>query len=72
MTQDNDREMRIIKIPLKDFIDTLMDAYAMGAHLIDLTITKNVERDIIGITIRHDYTKKAKKLTEEDIINLLK
>ena len=72
MTQDNDKEMKIVKIPLKDFIDTLMDAYAMGAQLIDLTVTKNVERDIIGITIREDYTKKIKKLTEEDINELLK
>lgn len=71
MTHDNDKEMKIIKIPLKDFIDTLMEAYAMGANLIDLTVTKNTDQDIIGIIIREDYTKKNKKLTEEDINQLL-
>jgi hypothetical protein len=74
MTQDNDREMKIVKIPLKDFIDTLMEAHAMGAKLIDLTVTKNVERDVIGITIREEYTaqgQKRKKLTEEMINELL-
>lgn len=68
---DNDKEMKIVKIPLKDLIDTLMDAYAMGARLIDLTVTKNVERDILGITIREGYTKNVKKLTDEDINELL-
>lgn len=71
MTQDNDKELKIVKIPLKDFIDTLMEAYAMGANLIDLTVTKNTERDFIGITIREDYTKQIKKLTEKDINELL-
>jgi len=71
MTHDNDREMKIVKIPLKDFIDTLMEAYAMGAQLIDITVTKNTDQDIIGITIREDYTKKVKKLTQEDINELL-
>lgn len=72
MTQDNDKEMKIVKIPLQDFIDTLLEIQSMGAHLIDLTVTKNTERDIIGITIREDYTKVPAKLTDEDINELLK
>lgn len=72
MTHDNDKEMKIIKIPLKDLIDTLMEVYAMGAHLIDLTVTKNTEQDVIGITIRDEYTKELpRNLTDEDINNLL-
>jgi len=69
-TQDNDKEIKVIKIPLKDFIESLMEVHSMGASLIDLVITKNTEQDIIGIVIRHDYSKKD-KLTEEDLNKLL-
>ena len=70
--RDEHKEFKIDKIVLKDFIDTLMDAYAMGATFIDLTVVKSNEQDIIGITIREDYTKApVKKLTEKMINELL-
>jgi len=69
-TQDNDKEIKVIKIPLKDFIESLMEVHSMGANLIDLVITKNTEQDVIGIVIRQDYTK-GDTLTEDDINKLL-
>ena len=72
-TRDDDKEVRVVKVPLQEFIANLMQAYTAGANYIDLVITKDDVQDMIGIHIRDDKPapKKIKKLTEEDINELL-
>ena len=72
-TRDDDKEVRVVKVPLQEFIANLMQAYTAGADYIDLVITKDEMQDMIGIHIRNDkpVVKEIKKLTEEDINELL-
>ena len=70
--QDNKyNETRVIKIPLQEFIASLMSVYTSGVRMIDLIVTKNEVQDNITIVIREDVPVE-KKLTDEDINNLLK
>ena len=51
----NDNEVKLKKIPLKRFIDTLIDVYTSGADYIDLIGTADEEQDSIGISVSNEY-----------------
>jgi len=51
----NNNEVRLKKIPLKLFIDTLIDVYTSGAEYVDLIGKSDEEQDSIGIAVSIDY-----------------
>jgi hypothetical protein len=53
--ENNDNEVRLKKIPLKRFIDALIDVYTSGANFVDLIGKMDVEQDSIGIAVSVDY-----------------
>ena len=53
--ENNDNEVRLKKIPLKRFIDALIDVYTSGANYVDLIGKMDVEQDSIGIAVSVDY-----------------
>ena len=53
-------EVRLNKIPLKRFIDALVDIYKRGADYIDIVGTADVQQDSVGIIVKESY------LSEED------
>jgi len=48
-------EVRLQKIPLKVFLDTLLDLYHFGVEYIDIVGTPDKEQDVIGIMYNRDY-----------------
>lgn len=48
-------EVRLKKIPLKVFIDALIDVYTAGAEYVDLIGKVDEEQDSIGIAVTLDY-----------------
>ena len=48
-------EVRLQKIPLKVFLDTLLDLYHFGVEYIDIVGTPDAEQDVIGIMYNKDY-----------------
>jgi len=71
--QDNKyNETRIVKIPLEEFIASLMSVYTSGIRMIDLIVTRDALQDQVTIVIREDVSADTRKLTDRDIDNLLK
>ena len=73
MENQNNNEVRLNKIPLKLFIDTLMDVYNSGADFIDLVGKPDIEQDSIGIIVRLEYmnseeTEETDEVNEEEFI----
>lgn len=48
-------EVRLNKIPLKRFIDALVDVYRTGANYIDLVGKADIQQDSIGIIVKESY-----------------
>lgn len=55
MMERNDNEVRLKKIPLKIFIDALIDVYTSGAEYVDLIGKPDSKQDSIGIAVSIDY-----------------
>lgn len=55
MKEKNDNEVRLNKIPLKLFIDALIDVYTSGAEYVDLIGKPGDSQDVIGISVSIDY-----------------
>jgi hypothetical protein len=73
MENQNNNEVRLNKIPLKLFIDTLMDVYNSGADFIDLVGKPDIEQDSIGVIVRLEYmnseeTEETNEVNEEEFI----
>jgi len=73
MENQNNNEVRLNKIPLKLFIDTLMDVYNSGADFIDLLGKPDIEQDSIGVIVRLEYmnseeTEETNEVNEEEFI----
>ena len=64
MEKGND--VRLNKIPLKLFIDALIDIYTAGAEYVDLVGKTDVEQDSIGIVVKVDYMNREDREEEED------
>lgn len=60
MEKSNNNEVRLNKIPLKLFIDALIDVYTSGAEYVDLIGTLSEEQDSIGISVSIDYMTVSK------------
>lgn len=48
-------EVRLNKIPLKKFIDALVNIYRTGADFIDIIGKADVQQDSIGIIVKESY-----------------
>ena len=64
-------ETRIVKIPLEEFIASLMSVYTSGIRFVDLIVTRDALQDQVTIVVREDVPAE-KKLTENDINDLLR
>ena len=60
MEKSNNNEVRLNKIPLKLFIDALIDVYTSGAEYVDLIGKPGDEQDVIGISVSIDYMTVSK------------
>jgi len=58
------------KIPLENFIDTLIDLYDRGADYIDILASPNPHQDIMSIIVRVEYINPERNdfNGEEDIL----
>lgn len=63
----NDNEVKLKKIPLKRFIDTLIDVYTSGADYIDLIGVADEEQDSIGISVSNEYMNVDREQYYEDL-----
>jgi len=61
--KNQDNKVRLKKIPLGVFIQSLMDIYNMGVNYVDLIGVPGEEQDTIGIAFSDDYLNKEE---EED------
>ena len=60
---------RIVKIPLEEFINLLIDIYEKGADFIDISKGYEEDNDIIRIEVKSDYIREI-SLKDEDIEDL--
>jgi hypothetical protein len=60
---------RIVKIPLEEFINLLIDIYEKGADFIDISKGEEEDNDIIRIEVKSDYMREI-SLKDEDIEDL--
>ena len=58
-------QVRLNKIPLESFMDTLMDLYMGGVEYIDIIGTAHPANDIINIIVREEYIEDFEE-DEED------
>lgn len=58
---ENNEEVRLRKIPLSIFIDTLLDLFNSGVDYVDIIGKNNEEQDVIGISFSDDYMSKQYK-----------
>lgn len=58
---ENNEEVRLRKIPLSVFIDTLLDLFNSGVDYVDIIGKNNEEQDVIGISFSDDYMSKNYK-----------
>lgn len=67
--------MKIIKVPLKKFIDLLIDVYNQGINYVDISGINGEGQDKIGISYDNSYFTKEypieTKLTEELLNKLI-
>ena len=69
MENQNEKEVRLNKIPIRVFIDALLDLYNSGADYIDLIGKPNETQDTIGIVVRLEYMTNGvaeEEMSEED------
>lgn len=52
------KEVRLKKIPLGVFLETLVDLYNFGVEYIDITGIPGEEQDVIGIMYSKEYMSK--------------
>ena len=70
--QDENKTVKIVKIPLEEFIASLMSVYTSGVRMIDLIIIRDDLQDQVTIVVREDAPTGPGKLTDRDVDNLLK
>ena len=82
---EENNEIRLIKIPLRIFIETLTDLYVRGAGYIDIIGRPNETQDYVGIAVKEEYLsfpdddfieeiteiRRVLDLDEEDINDLI-
>ena len=72
------KQIRLRKIPLESFIDTLIDLYEHGVLYVDLIADPGENIDRVGIYVKDEYMDDGmfpkllnKKITDDDINQLL-
>lgn len=66
------KNLKIKKIPLKEFIESLIELYNAGTNYIDLSSEKFEDMDVIKIEVREEYVEKpSTDITEENLNNLI-
>jgi len=58
MENDNNYDVRLMKIPLHNLLDMLHAIYNKGVDYIDILGVNNVEQDTLTITYSKDYLAK--------------
>lgn len=53
--ENNNIDVKLLKIPVKILIETLVSLYEMGADYIDIIGINNIEQDTIAISVRKEY-----------------
>jgi hypothetical protein len=66
MKQKNSPQIRVKKIPLEYFIDTLMDLYMGGVVYIDIVGTPHPKNDILNIIVKDEYIGEEEDYYEEE------
>lgn len=61
--------IRLIKIPLGEFLETLNALYERGADYVDLIAIPNVEQDMISVVVRNEYMIENHTFDEGGLIN---
>lgn len=74
---ENNKEIRLNKIPLKPFLEALTDIYNRGVDYVDIIGAHGDEQDSIGIAIKEEYFSEPEEeedeedLSDEDINQLI-
>ena len=77
--ENNNIDVKLLKIPVKILMETLVGLYEMGADYIDIFGINNIEQDTIAISVRREYMcpdyeedqeydEDGEEINEEDII----
>lgn len=61
------QELRLRKIPLEAFLDTLLELYNEGLDYIDLVGTPDEKQDTIGILFTREYMSKEMRERFEEV-----
>lgn len=59
--KNQDKKVRLKKIPLGVFIQSLMDIYNMGVNYVDLIGVPGEQQDTIGIAFSDEYLNKEEE-----------
>ena len=63
---ENNENVRLNKIPLLIFIETLQDIYQMGVDYVDIVGMHNVDQDVIAIHYNDKYFAKGENPNKEE------
>jgi hypothetical protein len=64
--ENNNDNVRLNKIPLLIFIETLQEVYQMGVDYVDIVGTNNVDQDVIAIYYNDKYFAKGENPNKEE------
>ena len=72
---ENKKQIKLHKIPLKDFLDILESFYEIGADYVDIIGVPDEEQDSIGVAVKPEYFNKENteenKLSDDNISNFI-
>lgn len=73
--ENNGKEVRLSRIPLKLFIDALTEVYNTGADFVDLVGQADMDQDSVGIIVKETYYNyfpdEDDELTDDDLNQLI-
>lgn len=78
--ENNGKEVRLSRIPLKLFIEALKEVYDTGADFVDLVGQADVDQDSVGIIVKESYynyfqedddDEGDRELTDDDLNQLI-
>jgi hypothetical protein len=80
--ENNGKEVRLSRIPLKLFIEALKEVYDTGADFVDLVGQADVDQDSVGIIVKESYYNyfqeddnddehEDRELTDDDLNQLI-
>ncbi len=79
--ENNNIDVKLLKIPVKILMEALVGLYEMGADYIDIIGINNIEQDTIAISVKKEYMcpdyeeeeeyEEDNEINEEEIIKNL-